>query len=123
MFGVSVNGTAHHPNPHNAVTRWIASVLMACFLLVTGAAMLHVHHHEADHVVVAEGVVHVEHADHDTEGSCSLCKVTATQALLPVYHHLAVIARLSDMHEPVVRSYVDQRCAGTLPGRDPPFLG
>ncbi len=95
--------------------RPLATILLACFLLVLSGGALHAHGSE---LLQAEQLEQCHDADaHD---ACALCDVTKDANVAVVFEHHLVIDMVGSAHEPLIANMVSDRCPLQQPGRAPP---
>jgi hypothetical protein len=96
--------------------RMISTILLAAFMMVSGAVAFHTHadeHHNTTVVASSDD-------DHTSTSDCGLCHVTkerATQNKITICVHYATITRSVP---PLVANFISDECTSLQQGRAPP---
>lgn len=100
--------------------RGIAVVVLCAFGLAVGVTSAHSHaeDHDEHHAV---GVVFEAGDDHQ-EQDCALCHLTVPPVVLTTMYTTCQYYSGTELQQPVVRCFIDQRCTRDVRGRAPPVV-
>jgi len=92
-------------------------MLLVAFVVVSGAAAVHVHE---DHEIANTVLTSQAEDDATSTSDCGLCHVTKERAVHTTHHLDAHFTTASTLQQPLVANLVSDRCPLRIAGRAPP---
>ncbi|MCU0330551.1 MAG: hypothetical protein MUC47_06175 [Candidatus Kapabacteria bacterium] len=119
MTPPSVTGSVYHM----WFLRGIAMIVLCAFGMALGVTSAHSHdeHHHDHHDQHTVGVVLEANDDHQDQ-DCALCHLTVPPGMLTTMYTTCQYYSCTELQQPVVRCYIDQRCTRDVRGRAPPAV-